>query len=47
MIISKEKDFAIQEVEFLIDKPVKISVDAGKKGEIAGGPYLIKVSNSI
>ena len=46
MIVSKERDFAIQEVEFLIDKPVKISVDAGKKGEIAGGPYLIKVSKN-
>jgi hypothetical protein len=45
-IISKEKAMVIKEVEFLIDKPVKISVDAGKKGEIAAGPYIVKVKQN-
>lgn len=45
-IVSKEKPLIIDEVEFLIDKPVKISVDAGKKGEVAAGPYIVKVKQN-
>lgn len=45
-IISKDLSLDIEEVEFLIDKPVKISVDAGKKGEIAAGPYIVKVKQN-
>jgi hypothetical protein len=47
-VISKQKKLTINEVEFLIDKPVKISVDAGKKGEVVAGPYVLRVKqNSI
>jgi hypothetical protein len=44
--IEKSEDLNIREVVFLIDKPVAIKVDGGTKGEIAGGPYIVKVNQS-
>ena len=44
--IEKSKTYTINEVTFLIDKPVPIKVDGGNKGVIAGGPYIVKVNSS-
>jgi|13_taG_2_1085334.scaffolds.fasta_scaffold00011_32 hypothetical protein len=42
-IAGKKENFLIKEVIFLIDAPVKINVDGGRKGQIVGGPYLVAV----
>ena len=42
LLIGK-RDLVLEEVIFLIDKPVIINVDGGDKGQRVGGPYIIRV----
>ena len=48
LIFQNKTKFKIKKVEFIINKPVPIKVDSGKKPTIYGGPYNIKVEpNSL
>ena len=47
-LLTEKRNLVLEEVTFLIDKPVIINVDGGNKGQRVAGPYLIKVrKNSL
>ncbi len=45
-LLTQKTDLILEEVMFLIDKPVIINVDGGNKGQRVAGPYIVKVKKN-
>jgi hypothetical protein len=45
-LLEEKNTLKIKEIKFIINKPVRIAVDSGKKGSVLGGPYIVKANEN-